>query len=90
MRRGCRAGDDAIGEGRDYLAEERRIAKAIQRQGGIAPKVQAVMDVLRECARKDVPKSFAYGILLIFIELIRGVPLGLAGSSGDTCDKTNS
>jgi hypothetical protein len=61
--------------------EERRIANAIQRQGGIAPKVQAVLDVLMECARKDVPKSWAGGMLLLCFELIHGVRLGSSGEA---------
>jgi hypothetical protein len=60
-------------------ARERQIANAIQRQGGIAPKVQEVLNVLEECARRDVPKSFAGGILLLYFELIHDVPLGVAG-----------
>jgi hypothetical protein len=72
--------------GRVYVAwpdneREARLAREIERLGGIAPKTQVILDVLHGCSHDRIPKSLCGGVLELYCELVEGLRLSLPGKN---------
>jgi hypothetical protein len=53
-------------------------AKEIQkRKGKVAGDIQFVLNTLNECSKMSIPKSFASGLLAVYIEMCKGCKINV-------------
>lgn len=51
-----------------------------KKKGKVSGDIEYVMDKLSECSKRGIPKSFATGILAIYLEVFEGCTLAYEGS----------
>ena len=64
-----------ICEGMPIIYEAMQCKKEIKRKGKISEDVELVLKLLNECSKMSMPKSFAAGLIVIYVEVCKGCKL---------------